>query len=409
MTEPVAFYHLWTTGAWEQPAAEHLEALRASEFPAPLLVGLVGRPESRQRALDVLGDVQVVAEADEGFEQVTLAALREYAQEHDQPIMYGHSKGASDPSPWKVEWRQSMTRHLIGEWREALAAIEEGADLAGPHWINDLGMPRHFSGNFWMGSAAYLRTLPPCSTGDRMDAEFWVGQNDPAVWCTYAGNPMGMFLERSLRPMRVCHVYHAWLRGDAWPAIVTEHLEALRGFDGPVIVGMVGEPDAQAQLRALFKDARRAARFVAVPGEWEQGTMELVRAWALEHPEDAVAYAHTKGASQPTEFNARWRQSMARHVIEGWRHCRELLLDGHDAVGPHWLHPNEFGESVMGKVPFFGGNYWMARCDYLQRLPPVSDEDRWGSERWIGTGNPTVVDLAPGWPGDVSFALEPAT
>jgi hypothetical protein len=35
----------------------------------------------------------------------------------------------------------------------------------------------------------------------------------------------------------------------------------------------------------------------------------------------------------------------------------------------------------------------------------VPDEDRWGSERWIGLGEPKVKDLNPGWPGDGVFTV----
>lgn len=189
---PVAFYHVYADGAWQEPIAEYLEALRASEFPGTLHVGLVGTPEQRAAALDALGDVHVAAEADSGFEQVTLAPLYEYAQEHEDVILYSHTKGASDPAPWKIAWRHSMTEHVIARWENALRGIEAGADLAGAHWIDD-GTPPHFSGNYWMASASYLRTLPPCPTGDRMDAEFWVGQNDPSTFNMRRGNPMGMF------------------------------------------------------------------------------------------------------------------------------------------------------------------------------------------------------------------------
>jgi hypothetical protein len=188
----VAFYHVFTAGAWEQPVAEYLAALRASEFPGRVHVGLVGPPQRRHAALQALGDVEVVAEADEGWEQVTLAHLHRYSQAHSGAIGYAHSKGASDPAPWKVEWRRSMTAHVVARWRDALHGIEAGADLAGAHWIDD-GTPPHFSGNFWMASASYLRTLPPCATGDRMDAEFWVGQNEPSTFNMRRGNPMGMF------------------------------------------------------------------------------------------------------------------------------------------------------------------------------------------------------------------------
>ena len=190
--EVVGFYHCYASGACQEPVAEHLEALRASEFPGTLHVGLVGAPERRLAALEALGDVHVVAEAVHGFEQVTLAPLYEYAQGHDGAILYAHTKAASDPAPWKIAWRHSMTEHLVARWADALCGLEAGADLAGAHWIDD-GTPPHFSGNFWMASAAYLRTLPPCPTGDRMDAEFWVGQNEPSTFNMRRGNPMGMF------------------------------------------------------------------------------------------------------------------------------------------------------------------------------------------------------------------------
>jgi hypothetical protein len=85
-----------------------------------------------------------------------------------------------------------MIDHFLSRWADALRGIEAGADLAGAHWIDD-GTPPHFSGNFWMASAVYLRTLPRCPTGDRMDAEFWVGQNDPSTFNMRRGNPMGLF------------------------------------------------------------------------------------------------------------------------------------------------------------------------------------------------------------------------
>lgn len=189
---PICFLHVWTAGAWQEPVTEVLAALQASSFPGTIHAGLVGPQESRLRALNTLGDVQVAAEADSGWEQVTLAPLREYAQANNDAIIYAHTKAASDPAPWKIAWRHSMTEHFLARWADALRGLEAGADLAGAHWIDD-GTPPHFSGNFWMASAAYLRTLPPCATGDRMDAEFWVGQNDPSTFNMRRGNPMGMF------------------------------------------------------------------------------------------------------------------------------------------------------------------------------------------------------------------------
>lgn len=186
--QAVHFYHVFAC-EWEEPIAEHLAAFEG----LPMHVGVVGRPEDRQSALAALGGVEVAVEADEGWEQVTLAALHAYAQEHDHAILYAHTKGASNPSDFSRRWRTSMTEHLIAQWPKALEAIEKGCDLAGAHWIEGHAWP-HFSGNYWMASAAYLRTLPPCGNGDRMEAEFWVGQNEPKVFDMFPGNPMAMFM-----------------------------------------------------------------------------------------------------------------------------------------------------------------------------------------------------------------------
>jgi hypothetical protein len=45
-----AWYHVYADGAWQEPAAEYLEALQVSEFPGTLHVGLVGAPERRLAA-----------------------------------------------------------------------------------------------------------------------------------------------------------------------------------------------------------------------------------------------------------------------------------------------------------------------------------------------------------------------
>jgi hypothetical protein len=206
--------------------------------------------------------------------------------------------------------------------------------------------------------------------------------------------------------MKVAHFYHAYLESDAWPEIVSEHIEALASFTGPITVGLMGARSERDRVVEMFAAAELDASFVVLTGQWEHDTLELVRRYVASN-DGAVLYGHTKGASQPTEFNDRWRRSMQHYVVEGWKGCRDsLMLGNHDAVGCHWLHPDVFGETVMGAVPFFGGNYWMATCDYLRALPPVPTEDRFGAERWIGLGNPKVLDLAPGWPGDGSFAQE---
>jgi hypothetical protein len=133
----------------------------------------------------------------------------------------------------------------------------------------------------------------------------------------------------------------------------------------------------------------------------EAVTINAVRRHALEN-EGSVLYAHTKGAGRPDELRVKWRRAMTLRVVSAWRENLELLEGGAHAVGCHWLTPDRYRPWNLGG-PCFGGNFWMARCDYLRSLPPCAEEPRFEAEGWIGIGNPRVVDLAPGFPGEVHW------
>jgi len=183
--------------------------------------------------------------------------------------------------------------------------------------------------------------------------------------------------------VEVAHFYHAWTAGE-WRQPWDEHQSALwrSGFDEanfiPVLVGHGNE----------------------------SVTLNRVLSWA-QWNDGAILYAHTKGASNPEPFRDRWRRSMSARVVERWRENLALLESGDvDAVGCHWLteaeHPGMFGAMTVPAEGsgFFGGNFWMATCDYLRTLPPCEPEPRWQAEQWIGLNHPRVVDLLPGWPHD---------
>jgi hypothetical protein len=181
--------------------------------------------------------------------------------------------------------------------------------------------------------------------------------------------------------VRLAHWYHVW-SGGAWQEPLAEHMGALveATFDHPVYFSVVGDG-------------------------WEQVTLRKVREYAQEH-DGAICYAHTKGGHDTSDFRAAWRRSMTRHVIGGWRE-NLAALEAYDAVGCHWLTADEFPQVPhVVTTPFFGGNFWIARCDYLRTLPECSTESRFDAERWIGLGNPRVLDLLPGWPGEELFACK---
>ena len=185
--------------------------------------------------------------------------------------------------------------------------------------------------------------------------------------------------------MRLTHFYHVWTAlGSAWERPWNEHWQALQssGFDVDRVIAW------------------------AVSAGNESVTLNYAREWALDH-DGAILYAHTKGASNSEPFRDRWRHSMTSRVVERWRDNLALLESGDvDAVGCHWLteaeYPGMFGAMTVPAEGsgFFGGNFWMATCDYLRTLPPCEPEPRWQAEQWIGLNHPRVVDLLPGWPHD---------
>lgn len=202
--------------------------------------------------------------------------------------------------------------------------------------------------------------------------------------------------------MNVTHFFHLWAAGE-WRDPLAEHLAALEAacFDGPFHVGIVGTPQQRAEAIEELRWIRPPDATYEADEGWEQVTLHPLHAYAQDH-DGAILYAHTKGAHDPSTINVAWRRSMSFHVVRGWRECgRQLARRRYDAVGCHWLTPQQFPRFVgTAPMPCFGGNFWMARCDYVRRLTPCADSCRHDAEGWIGKGSPRVLDLYPGWPGN---------
>lgn len=196
------FYHVYAGGAWAPAAFEHAEALAAAEFPARPQVGIVGEDRDREVVRDwaQAEGWEVVAEAEKGYEQVTLNVLRAWAA--DAPagarVLYCHTKGAmNDHQGANTNWRREMTARVVGEW-QIIQPLLDRRDAIGCCWKNQAEFPNfmgpetagHFAGNFWWATAAYLRKLPPVEAGARHKAETWIGRSRPVVadlmpWIVY--------------------------------------------------------------------------------------------------------------------------------------------------------------------------------------------------------------------------------
>ena len=213
------FYHVWAEGAWAEPVTEHIAALREAEFSAPMTIGLVGPAADRHIARAAIGgrlaalrlpDVEWI-EQGSGFEQVTLAAALRWVLMNplgDAAVFYAHTKGAYRRTEGNAVWRRSMTRRLVGGWRDCLGRLAEGYETVGCHWLTperDHRPPDHpvvtpfYGGNFWWARASYIgRSLPEPSVSSRFDAEKWIGLGDPVACDLLPGWPsMELCLEGS--------------------------------------------------------------------------------------------------------------------------------------------------------------------------------------------------------------------
>ena len=195
---PVSYYHIWAGdryhgSAWQTPAVEHFAALNAAQFTGEVRAGITGGQSERLDVIRLLREAcpqsQVVVQADEGFEQVTLGAMHQWAKEADPgtPVYYAHTKGALQDTPGNARWRRAMDDVLLGGWEGCVKSLHD-YDAAGMHWLTHDDWPEFigsgtpiFGGNFWWANAGYLAKLEPAGLRSRWDAEAWVGSGSPRV------------------------------------------------------------------------------------------------------------------------------------------------------------------------------------------------------------------------------------
>lgn len=208
--------------------------------------------------------------------------------------------------------------------------------------------------------------------------------------------------------------YHCILSGGSIPIdtgyachVIAQQMQALAESRllveaDEVHIGVNGD-DSDVQMVRLFMP-RQSVQFIAhgIGSTTEITTLKLLREWLSNHSDWHVLYHHTKGASCPTELNEAWLDCMETACVRNWRRCVADLKRGSDVCGCHWLTPeNHLG---LVKSPFFGGNFWWAKAQYLLRLPPLPEpkwSNRYEAESWIGRAVPlpVVSDYHPAWPG----------
>jgi len=183
----------------------------------------------------------------------------------------------------------------------------------------------------------------------------------------------------------------AALKDSGLEAAATEIFIGVNGGDADHAAACMMAPDRAQVLN--HKD-----------GMSELPTIKALRDWLPSHPGWHVLYHHMKGAMYPGHgLWAHWRHCMAHHVVWNWKRCVADLERGYDAVGAHWITPEQY--PALMATPYFGGNFWFANSSFLATRPAVMDNalkhtDRYEAEAWIGRGRrPNVMNYTNHWPG----------
>lgn len=170
---------------------EQVNALHASglvEAASEFIIGLNGTLEDYRTMKGLAGECNIVVHGpDAAGELPTLAVLEDWVKTHpDWYVLYFHGKGVCWPGdPLREAWRRCLMRATVWNWEQCVAALDEGCEMAGGHWLTAGKFPISaavlphgiFGGNFWWATTKYLSRLKPVQPNrtweDKYDAEMW--------------------------------------------------------------------------------------------------------------------------------------------------------------------------------------------------------------------------------------------
>lgn len=206
------------------------------------------------------------------------------------------------------------------------------------------------------------------------------------------------------------HFYHIYADGQ-WLQPVSEHVRALKEYGlyenlTSLHIGFVGTRENQLAAHQYIQSQGLVYTIAdEQKSGWEQATMIPMHDFSKHH-EGFILYAHSKGASDPSAVNIRWRRSMTWHNVCKWKYAINKLQD-HGAYGCHWIQPLlSMPEHRQGNFMMAGTFFWTS-CDLMRTWmePPLGH--RHNAEGWIGYGyaeNPWLVwDCTPYFPNSDTF------
>lgn len=187
--------------------------------------------------------------------------------------------------------------------------------------------------------------------------------------------------------IRIHHFYHLYADGN-WQMCVPDHIRALVHYGlysnlASLNIGFVGTP-ANITMAQEYLTLHGLAFNVAAtaPSGWEQVTLDPLYDKAKEDPDSYFVYAHTKGAANFATINNTWRLGMTRVNIVEWERAVQALKDGATTAGCHYYPINPDNPN-----PFWGGNFWWATGEHINKLQRCGRNHRHEAEAWVGSIN----------------------
>lgn len=131
-------------------------------------------------------------------ENLTLVMLENHVRtfDHEAYICYAHSKGAThaEGSAYgegvSKPWREGMMQDVIVNWRQCVADLNAGFDIACAHWMWNMadGTQHIPAGNFLWIKASFARKLPSIFLRDRIRVSGIAGYESRYEAEVYWGN-----------------------------------------------------------------------------------------------------------------------------------------------------------------------------------------------------------------------------
>jgi len=212
---------------------------------------------------------------------------------------------------------------------------------------------------------------------------FGIGFLSLATYLRFAPNKWNIRREeicvKKLPPLSIGGFYHFATVADPWRSIVTEQMlladrSKLIDASSIIYVTGLGKIDENKTIYNIFTNSKFIYEYDTKTEVYEYPTLKKVEKFCLDNNQSLVWYAHSKGASHPTDELAAWRGVMNHFVLDKWQLCHRLLSDtNYTTCGAILTFDSK---RKAGWNTYYAGNMWWAKCSHINQLTRIEKLDQ---------------------------------